>query len=294
GGYTFQWILSYPYEEIANNITLPITIHYINGMKGEWNFDIPIKQEKGKTVVVNHLESYPNEGVSIKIKDIMIAEVSSTLEFETVSEYKQDQINFEKALDEKGNVLLHGGNKSLISRTEEKDGYRSTLRKTTSKIDEDVQSITFYPSLAIVEAPAQQLLNSSTFTLKSARSNLKIKVNSITEEDSKVTVDYQLQGFDGDRSDILKHNLAYAFTLVDNDYVDKIDPENPYPPEGHSIAKNEVKLLDKKTGHYQSVFYLNGEEKIEDFSLQNTVLQFDFNGFIRTKELAPFTVQLSK
>lgn len=55
---------------------------------------------------------------------------------------------------------------------------------------------------------------------------------------------------------------------------------------------NKVKTIDKKTAHFQSTFDLNGEEKIMNFKLKNTILQFNFSNFIPAKELQPFTVVL--
>ena len=44
---------------------------------------------------------------------------------------------------------------------------------------------------------------------------------------------------------------------------------------------------------FQSTFHLNGEEqRFEDFSVEDAVLQMDFNGYIQAEELAPFTVEL--
>lgn len=297
-GYDFQWKLAYPYETIKDDFTLPIFIHYINGIKGEWQFNIPITQKKNKTLTINHSELYQNEGIQINIKEIKLAKASSTMVFETVSNYKGDQIDIEKAKDEKGNVLFHYSNNTRLSQSKEEDGYHLSLRKTINKIDEDVQSITLYPFMSISDPPVQQLLNTSTFILDSERTDLGIKVNDITKEGEKLILDYQFLGFEGEMSnhrlDLLLNNLSYAFTLIDKDFVEKIDPDNPVPPQNHSISRNEVKLLDKKTYQFQSVFYLNGENKIENFSLQKTVLQFDFSSFIGTKELAPFTVDLSK
>lgn len=152
--------------------------------------------------------------------------------------------------------------------------------------------------MSIFEPPVQQLLNSSSFLLDSERTDLRIKVNNVIKEGDKLILDYQFHGFAGemnrDRLYLLLNNLSFAFTLIDKDFVDKIDLENPVPPKNHSISRNEVKLLDKKTYRFQSVFHLDGQNKIENFSLQDTVLQFDFSSFNETKKLAPFTVDLPK
>ncbi|MFJ8415624.1 hypothetical protein ACQKNN_26505 [Bacillus paramycoides] len=55
---------------------------------------------------------------------------------------------------------------------------------------------------------------------------------------------------------------------------------------------NKVKMIDKATAHFQSTFDLNGEERIENFKLENTMLLFDFSTFVPAKDLQPFTVDL--
>ncbi|MGG0655843.1 DUF4179 domain-containing protein [Rummeliibacillus pycnus] len=297
-GYDFQWKLAYPYKTIKEYFTLPISIHYINGIKGDWNFNIPITQHKNKTLTINHSESYQKERIQININEIKMAKASSTLEFETISNYKNDQIDIEKATDEKGNVIFYYSNNTRLSQSKEEDGYHLTLRKTIKKIDSDLQSITFYPFMSISDPPVQHLLNTPSFLLESERTDLGIRVNNITIEGNKLILDYQFQGLAGEmsnhRQDLLLNNLSYAFKLIDKDYVDKIDPDNPVPPKNHSISTNKVKLLDKKTYHFQSVFKLDGVNKIENFSLKDTVLQFDFSNFIGTSKLTPFTVDLPK
>jgi len=52
-------------------------------------------------------------------------------------------------------------------------------------------------------------------------------------------------------------------------------------------------MIDKATAHFPSTFDLNGEERIENFKLENTMLLFDFSSLVPAKELKPFTVVLS-
>jgi hypothetical protein len=297
-GYDFQWKLAYPYKKIKENFTLPITIHNINGIKGSWNFNIPITQEKNKMLVINHSKTYQNEGIQINVNEVNLAQASSTIVFEIVSNYKDDQIDFYKAIDDKGNELFNYENNTKLSYSKDEDGYHLTLRKKMKNVDKDAHSITFYPFKKISDPPVQKLLNTSSFILKSERTELEIKVNSVTEEGNKLILDYQFRGLPGDLStdhfDILVNNLSYSFNLIDEDFFDKINPENPILPKNHSISRNDLKLLDKETYHFQSIFHLNGENKIENFSLQDTLLQFDFTNFIETKELEPFTIYLPK
>lgn len=293
-GYIFQWTLKYPHPTIDNDFTLPISIHFINGIKGDWNFNIPITQMKNKTIAINHTESYENEGIQIKINEIKQAKASSMLLFETVSTFKDDQIDIREARDHQGNVVFHYENNVKVSQFQEEDGYHLSLRKMMTQIDEDTQSITFYSFMSIADPPVQQLLNIPSFILESERTDLKLKMNHITVEDDKLILDYQLQELNQqrifkNRVDLVASKLAYTFTLIDKDKIDLINEENV-----HRLSTNEVTIMDSSTHHFQSVFHLNGENKLENFSLQDTVLQFDFSEFIASTELAPFTVELPK
>ena len=137
-------------------------------------------------------------------------------------------------------------------------------------------------------------MNIKSFTLKSKRFNLGLQVNDVTQKDGKLVIDYQLTGLPKNLSkgklEIINNNLKYGFWLVDKEYLTKINPENPWPPKNHGIPFNKVKMIDKATAHFQSTFDLNGEEKIENFKQENTMLLFDFSTFVPAKDLQPFTV----
>lgn len=294
-GYTFQWKMKFPYKSFNENFTLPITIHDINGIKGEWNFNIPIQQDENTILALNHEHSYTEDGVKIRIQDILIAKASSSLVYETVKKYKDDDFIISKAIDDEGNVYRFG-NRTFLQDSEQGDVYHSTVRTEMPKLNSNATSLTFYPQLNIADPKIEQLLDRKSFTLKSERLNFALQVNDVTQSGEKLVVDYHLTGLpknlSQDKLDIINHNLEYAFWLVDKKHITKIDPENPWPPENHGIPFNKVELLDKATAHFQSTFNLKGEEKIKNFKLENTILLFDFSSFISSKDLKPFTVKL--
>jgi hypothetical protein len=294
-GYNFQWKMEYPYESFKGNFTLPVTIHNINGIKGEWNFNIPIQQEKNSTLVLNHEKEYPNDEVKILIKEILTAKASSSLVYETVEKYKGDDIIISKAVDDKGNVYRFG-NKTVLEDSKQEDEYHSSVRTEMSKLNSSATSITFYPHLSIAVPKVEQLLDKKSFTLKSHRINVGLQVNEVTQKGEKLVVDYQFTGLPKNLShhklDIINHNLEYAFWLVDEKYISRIDPENPWPPKNHGTPFNKVKMIDKATAHYQSTFDLNRDEKIKNFKLENTILLFNFSTFASSEDLKPFTVDL--
>lgn len=293
-GYNFQWKMEYPYKSLKENFTLPITIHNINGIKGEWNFNIPIQQEKNHTLAINQEQGYPDDEVKIHIKEILTAKVSSSLVYETVEKYKGDEIYF-KVIDNKGNVYRLE-NQTFLEESEQEDGYHSVVRTEMTKLQSDITSLTFYPQVSTADPKVQQLLDKKSFTLESTRSNLGLQVNDVTQKGDKLVIDYQLTGLPKNlskhRLEIINHNLEYLFWLVDKEYLTKIDPDNPWPPKNHGIPFNKVKMIDKEKAHFQSTFDLNGEEKIENFKLENTMLLFDFSSLVPAKELKSFTVEL--
>lgn len=294
-GLDFHWQFKYPYKTIKENFKLPLTIHYINSMKGDWKFDIPISQKKFKTVSIQQEKNYPEEGVKIGLKEISIAKASSTLVYETTTEYKDDWIYFFKGVDNKGHVY-HFDNHTIIAESKENDGYHKTLRKRMNKLEVGATSLTIYPELSIEDPLVQRQLDTSSFTLKSKRTDLAIKVNSVKQDGDKLILDYHFLGQPKNLSkgklEIFTHNLGYAFTLVDKDYLGQMD--SGFPPQNHGMKRNKVTLLDKNTAHFQSVFDLSGERKIENFKLENTVLLFNFSSFIGMKKLAPFTIEIPK
>ncbi|MFJ7995279.1 DUF4179 domain-containing protein [Peribacillus frigoritolerans] len=295
GGYNFQWKMEYPYKSFQENSTLPITIHNINGIKGEWNFDIPIQQEKNSTLVIDQEQGYPDDDFKIRIKEVLTARASSSLIYETVEKYKEDEIYILKAIDNKGKVYRFGNGISLEEAALE-DGYHSTARTKMTKLNSNTTSLTFYPQLSVADPKVQQLLDKKSFTLESKRLNLGLQVNDVTQKGEKLVIDYQLTGLPKNLSKgklgIIYHNLTYLFWLVDKEYLIKIDPENSWPPKNHGIHLNKVKMIDKETAHFQSTFDLNGEERIENFKLENTMLLFDFSSLVPAKGLKPFTVVL--
>jgi hypothetical protein len=294
-GYNFQWKMKYPYKTFKKSSTLPITIHTINGIKGEWNFDIPIQQKESRTLAFDHKQGYLEDKVTILIKEIISAKASSSLIYETVQKYKSDDIRLTKAIDEKGNVYRFGNGTSL-DESEQEDGYHTTTRIEMTRLKPAVKSLTFYPQIHVADLKVEQLLDKKMFTLKSERLKLGLQVNNIVQKDNKLVVDYQFTGISGGLSkhqlELFENNLQYEFLLVDKEYIDSIDPENPVPSENHSIRMNEVKTIDKKKAHFQSTFDLNGDERIKNFKLENIILQFDFSNFVPAEELKPFTVEL--
>jgi hypothetical protein len=294
-GYHFQWKMEYPYGSFKENFTLPITIHNINGIKGEWNFDIPIRQEKNSTVAIDQGQEYPDKGGSIRIKEILTAKESSSLVYETSQKYRGDDLRISKAVDNKGNVYRFG-NQTILEDSDQEEGYHRTVRTEMTKLKTGTTSLTFYPQIDIAAPREEQLLDKRPFTLKSERLGLGLQVNDVEQQGDKLVVDYQLTGLPKNLSEhkqeVINHNLEYAFWLIDKNYVSEIDPDNPFPPKNHGITLNKVKAIDQATSHYQSTFNLNGEDKIQDFNLEDTILQFEFSSFVSSEELEPFTVEL--
>ncbi|OIK14509.1 DUF4179 domain-containing protein [Bacillus sp. MUM 13] len=296
-GYNFQWKTEYPYEKIPDHFTLPVTIHSINGIKGEWNFDIPFQQDKNTTLAIKHEQAYPDDGVKIKLEKILTAKASSTLTYEIVEKYKGDDIYIDKAVDDKGKVYRFD-NGTDLSESTHKDGFHSTVRRAMTIVDKDISSLTFYPTLSFADPKVHQLLDKKTFTLNSTRFDLGVQVNDVAQKAGELVIDYQLTGLPKNLSqrklETINQNLEYLIWLVDKDYLAKIDPENPWLPKNHGVPFNKVKLIDKATAHFQSTFDLNGQERIENFKLGNTMFLFDFSSFVSSKELKPFTVELPK
>lgn len=198
-------------------------------------------------------------------------------------------------MDEEGKVYRFG-NGTTIEESKQRDGYHKTIRTEMTKLNSKIDSLTFYPQISVADPKAEQLLDKRTFALKSKRLDLGLQVNDIKQKDGKLVIDYHLTGFpkelSKDKLEMIENNLQYEFLLVDKEYIGKINPENPVPPKNHGIFLNKVKTINKKTMHFQSTFDLNGEYKIKNFKLENTIMQFDFSSFVPAKDLKPMAVNL--
>lgn len=96
--------VKYPHRNIEEVYSLPITFHYINGVKGEWKFKVPIKQEKYRKLYINMEKMYTDEGAGFRIEEIISAKTSATIIIETVTENRNVAISIEKAVNDNGNI----------------------------------------------------------------------------------------------------------------------------------------------------------------------------------------------
>lgn len=296
-GYNFQWKVDYPYKKIKKRFNLPITIHSINGIKGEWKFNIPIQQEKYRTDLLIKNKNYPKYNLKINTNKILTGKATSSLIYQTEKIYKNDDIYIMKAVDNNQNIYHFENGTTLFEKMKGNISH-STIRVGMDKLRADSTKLTFYPQLTISEPYVNHQFADHPFMIKSKRSKLAMKVQQIRRVNNQIIIDYHLMGFRGKlnkhRLDIIANNLQYSFRLIDNRYLN--GKEDAYSPglTNHSVSHNKVKIIDGKTISYQSTFNIAGEEKIENFNFKNTILQFDFTSFISAKNLAPITATLHK
>lgn len=151
-GYDFQMVLIYPYVNIKENFTLPMIIHYINGIHGEWNFDVPIERAPSKNIVLDKERQYENNGIGIHLRSITVGQASASLDVETSTVYKDDIVSIMKVTDDKGNMLMdYGGNHAILSESDKDNKLYRINRHTMSIPVADIKSLTFYPKLSISE-----------------------------------------------------------------------------------------------------------------------------------------------
>lgn len=291
-GFEFHWTMNYPYEDIKENMVLPVTIHNINGVKGDWKFSVPVEQREFTEVDFAHKEAF-EYGSYIETKRILEGPETPILIYSIASPDENNKVYLSKAVDDKGNELFTGINSFLVDDSSE-DAIE-TFTSQLNNLDKEANSITFYPVLDRSEDTLYHDMSESGFVLASKRTDLALHVNSVKQEKDKLILDYNITGTldKASRSDLV-NNLGYDLTLVDKKHVKDIDEDNPFPPEGHSISRNKLKVLDREKLHFQSVFDLNGKEKIEDFKLTETVLSINFSMYFNSVKLEPFTVELRK
>ncbi|MGE8207304.1 DUF4179 domain-containing protein [Heyndrickxia sp. NPDC080065] len=93
--------MQFIYEQLPKDFTLPITFENMGGVKGNWHFEIPVKQLPLKTLTFENSTSQ-DENYSFTMKSMIIGKSNIRLDYKT--SIPMDFLNF-KIIDDKGNDL---------------------------------------------------------------------------------------------------------------------------------------------------------------------------------------------
>ncbi|WP_335870998.1 DUF4179 domain-containing protein [Bacillus sp. 2205SS5-2] len=266
-GYIAAIELSSSETTLPERFTLPVTFTRITGIKGTWQFEIPLERLPYETVQLNS-ENELAGGYSLTVNTLSKGQATTVIDYTTFypNDLKYDQIDF-KIYDDRNNVITkHAGN--ILSSQENEVGVMKENRLTINQeVNQEVEYLTVYPEIRHTEQPTVLTLDQEgEFLVKSNRFDYTIKVNKVEQDKNKVRIDYHIQGVSPDR---IREDIIENFA----DHISLIQTENIIFDEGGELDMNksingtirsdETVRIDKENWHFQSEFPVQLEDEAD-------------------------------
>ncbi|WP_159462096.1 DUF4179 domain-containing protein [Salirhabdus sp. Marseille-P4669] len=263
-----------PNTAISNNDTLPLTFTNITGVKGLWNFDVPVEKIPSETIYSEAETKLQDQGYSLKMESIIKGNATTIVNYETIlpREGKNDRIRI-TVFDDKGNRLVKFHPNVLTTDVKGTSVIKENQELFSSKISEDASYLTIQPEIVKWDQDIVSSLDQTTpFVIESSRFDYAIQVNRIQQKGNQLVLDYHIQNIEtGSIKEDIIQNFADYITIIKTDQITKdnngeLDMNQMLELQTHS---NEAKILEDGSLHYQSTFELKNDESFNyrDYSL---------------------------
>lgn len=263
-----------PKLKLPESYTLPLTFTKITGVKGFWQFNVPVRKIPSKTIYSEAESNLEGQGYSIKMASTVRGKATTLLNYKTTLplEGKQDEIRL-TVFDSEGNRLSRSHSDILTTEVKGTTIVKDIRELLTSKISNDAKYITIEPEIVKWDNYNESSLNKSTpFILESKRFDYSIKVNSIKQKGKQLILDYNIQNTDTSsiREDIIQ-NFADSIQIIKSNNIQReengelnIDKMLEYMSLSH-----QSKSLDDENLHFKSTFEIKNSEKFDynDYSI---------------------------
>ena len=262
-----------PEANMSKNYTLPLTFTNITGVKGLWDFDIPVEQIPSETIYSKAESVLEGQGYSLIMESVVQGKATTIFNYKTTFPLvgKKDDIRI-TVFDNEGNRLSKFQPNVLTTEENGISAEKDIQEIFSSKISEDAEYLTIKPEIVKWDNEIVNSMDQSTpFVIDSSRFDYSIKVNSIQQKGDKLILDYNIQNINTNsiREDIIQ-NFADFIQIMESDNI-QIN-ENGELDIGkmleYMIRSNQVKLLDDSL-HYHSIINLKSPEEFDyrDYSI---------------------------
>ncbi|MEK3890130.1 DUF4179 domain-containing protein [Bacillus sp. FSL K6-3431] len=266
-----------PDKQIPANFTIPLTFTSMADIKGNWKFDVPVKQIPFEKISTVYETTSKDGDYTVNMKSITKGKATTMFEYTTIVPMPGvvDEINITVFDDNKNR--LSKNSTDLLNMNELNGKVEKSVRELfTSKIDENANYLMVYPEIKKVEKDTIKSLNSPTpFSIESDRFEYKINVNNIVTNEEKLTVDYTIQNISMDdfKKDIIQ-NFADFIKIIKTDDI-KVDKQSELIDEtlGFTILSDQAKRTNENELHFQSTFII---ENTDDFDYADYSLMVPF------------------
>ncbi|QTN01008.1 DUF4179 domain-containing protein [Sediminibacillus dalangtanensis] len=264
--------------DLPASYSLPLTFTSITGVKGKWNFDIPVEQIPPETIYTDAKSQLESKGYSLTMESVVKGEATTTLNYKTTfpSAGEKDEIRIH-VIDNKGNRLSKFHPNLLTTKSDGSSVTKDYQELFSSKISEDASSLTIQPE--IVKNDTMQvgtMDQQAPFTVESNRFNYAVKVTNMEQNGDQIIVDYTIQHTDTSkiRKDIIQ-NFADFIQLIKSDNVrrDEKGELDRQKMLEHEIRSDQATVLDENSLHFQSIYTI---ENPAEFDFKNYSLLVPF------------------
>lgn len=248
--YTGHVQLNYPKVNLPEDATLPITFKEIGNQKGNWKFDVPIKQLPTEKTQVS-AESQSKDGrVKVRYNSIVFGKSSTVINYQVIlpNGDKFDQIGIEDIYNDQGTSvrLLSDGDYGTTIK-----GDKQIISKRLvipSSVKNHTETLTIQPVNRIREKDQFVSLNEQfPRVVKAERSDLAVNVENVSFNNGRITLNYQINL--GEK----KNDKGFYFikdTAKNDILIVKKSEKNIYQkPLRHSVT-----VLDKNNLRFSSTF----------------------------------------
>jgi hypothetical protein len=278
--------LNYPKSILPKNATLPITFKEIGNQKGNWKFDIPIKQLPTQTIKTSAESRSADGAVKVRYNSIVLGKSSTVVNYQVIvpAQDKHDQIGIENVVDDRGNTVQQRSDGDLKKTIRNGKKIITNRLILSSPVRNQTKTLTITPVNRKAEKVHFVSLNERLpYTIKAKWSKLAIRIEKMSFQNREFTVNYQII-LDRQR----KNRFSYLFgdfTRNDVELVKKTEKNIYQKPLKHS-----VKVVDKQAGRFSSTFKLNtNDHDIDDYILRVGLSGLSVN---MPEELSPATLKL--
>jgi Domain of unknown function (DUF4179) len=269
--YTRVYLEIPPEEDELKEYTLPIKFTNIEGVEGEWNFNIDVKQLEYTEHETEQVYEDKNGEYKVMFDKITKGQGTTIVDYTVLTKYRRDQLNFKPLAKDETGEPYYGASHSGSYVGKEGDYYKYAGQMRFETIPGNPNVVPMEVSLMREEGDRYVPLDKLPYTVQSKFTDEKFVINSVEQQGRKLIVNYEAkidinkheeEGYVF-KSDAIAQNFL-SFGLYETEYAKKVelDPFGPYiePEQGTYLHHNiESKVIDREKGQAQAIFDLDGK-----------------------------------
>ncbi len=135
-GYIGAMTLEYPHKQLPADFTLPLTFTFAGGVKGNWQFNVPVTQIQNEKIMTEERSISQDEAYSFDMESVTKAEVTTILDYKIIKPIVEGEYLFNLQVFDN-----HGKKLSL-------DSVGSGRAILSEGIDDDTEFLMIHPEFS--------------------------------------------------------------------------------------------------------------------------------------------------